>query len=152
MSELTVTENQTQLSGNKSQLSEVFNNTIRAFGVIPGVKLTQVQKANALASAKSLAKVRDMGDKNELVIDVVGLAVGDAEVKTADGEIVKGLSGILIDKEGKGYYTQSGPLMRALGKIHAVFGPPQVWEKPLKLRFFLVKSGDYLVSQVEVLG
>lgn len=133
-----------------STLSAALGNAARLVEMMPSVKLDAFQKVNMLNNAVSLSKAREANGSNELVLELVGIAAGPVHFTTSEGEIVDGLSAIFITPDGKGYYSQSQPLMRAVGSMIAVLGSPSNWKKPVKCRFGLRMVGGTNLNTLEI--
>ena len=76
-------------------------------------------------------------------------------IKLADeetGEIIESLRVVLIDDKGKSYEAVSGGVANAINRILQIFGQPETWDKPIKVKAKqkATRNGNNKVTTLEV--
>ena len=68
------------------------------------------------------------------------------------GEVIQCLRTILIDEKGVSYEAVSGGVANALQRIMQIFGQPETWEKPLKVKAVqkATRNGNNKVTTLKV--
>lgn len=92
-----------------------------------------------------------LSDALNKTINMVDYIAHNVEVENDKGDKVKAVRLILIDDKGKSYASVSDGAVQALAKIFSIFGTPDTWEEPLKIKAVEKKSRKFKFMTFEVL-
>ena len=105
---------------------------------------------NALNSPEK--KVAEMIGEEITIKDIAAHVVDIVDDET--GEYTQCLRVVLIDENGVGYEAVSGGIANAVQRILSIFGQPNTWEAPIKVkvRQKQTRNGNNKVNTLEVIG
>lgn len=100
---------------------------------------------NAMANPSS--KLKDMINTPLYITNIYMEKIELTNEET--GEVTENVRTVLIDQEGASFQCVSVGVFQAVKRLIAVFGPPAVWQKPMKLVPKLISSGKNQIMTLE---
>lgn len=120
-----------------------------AYSSIDLTKASEADKKNYFNAINSSDK--RLGDEINNVIELKNVYVEIVELHDdKTGEMTKAPRIVLIDSKGDGYTCVSTGIFSSLKKIFQVFGIPETWKSPIKLKVKQITKGEKKILTLAV--